>query len=164
MLKIGVHSGHQTSIFLEEFNENLVIVKKIWDQQKAQEIWALRVFAGKKHKNIVNVLKIKENSGEIVFELCERGDLEDFLRNNELSTLEIQFLFKEIAKGLRSIHKRGVIHRDIKPKNLYLKRKRVKIGDFGEAFTGKTVEDGDVEEYTQYFQQKPRFCQYSGSC
>lgn len=49
-------------------------------------------------------------------------------------------LFREIVEGLAHVHQRGMIHRDLKPVNIFLdSNDHVKIGDFGlatKAFTG----------------------------
>lgn len=46
---------------------------------------------------------------------------------------KIKFIAKEILKGLTYCHKRGVLHRDIKLKNILIdkKCKNVKLADFG---------------------------------
>ena len=45
-------------------------------------------------------------------------------------------LFREIVEGLAHIHQQGMIHRDLKPVNIFLdSNDHVKIGDFGLATT-----------------------------
>ena len=97
-------------------------------------------------KNVVQVYDFIQsiNDGHpqiyLILELCNRGTLEDYVRNNELSDLEIRYLFKQIAEGLKHIHKKaGFLHRDIKPNNILLKDDDIKIADFGEA---KKSEEG----------------------
>ena len=76
----------------------------------------------------------------LILELCNRGTLENYVLNNELSDLEIRYLFKQIAEGLKHIHRKaGFMHRDIKPNNILLKDDDIKIADFGEA---KKTEEG----------------------
>lgn len=40
-------------------------------------------------------------------------------------------LFKQIIKGLQHIHSKGIIHRDIKSANIFIKNGVLKIADFG---------------------------------
>jgi len=45
-------------------------------------------------------------------------------------------LFREVVEGLSHIHQQGMIHRDLKPVNIFLDSwDHVKIGDFGLATT-----------------------------
>ncbi|KAJ0173486.1 hypothetical protein K1T71_010635 [Dendrolimus kikuchii] len=54
-------------------------------------------------------------------------------------------LFREIVEGLAHVHQRGMIHRDLKPVNIFLdSNDHVKIGDFGlatKAFTALPVDE-----------------------
>ncbi|XP_069113693.1 eukaryotic translation initiation factor 2-alpha kinase 1-like [Argopecten irradians] len=56
--------------------------------------------------------------------------LRDF--RNEYSALNLK-IFKQILKGVDFIHSQGLIHRDLKPKNIFINEpeNHVKIGDFG---------------------------------
>ena len=46
-------------------------------------------------------------------------------------------MFREIVEGLVHIHTQGMIHRDLKPVNIFIDSKdHVKIGDFGLATAG----------------------------
>lgn len=58
----------------------------------------------------------------------------------------------DTAKGLHAIHQAGVIHRDVKPANLFLCGSGVAtVGDFGIAF------DALQEDHTQFSAGTPRF-------
>nr|KAF6307816.1 hypothetical protein mMyoMyo1_004359 [Myotis myotis] len=68
-------------------------------------------------------------------EFCDQGTLEDWIENrrgkipNKALSLG---LFKQIATGVDYIHSEGLIHRDLKPLNIFLvDTKQIKIGDFG---------------------------------
>ena len=73
----------------------------------------------------------------IQMEFCEKSTLRTAI-DSELYKDEdrVWRLFREIAEGLSHIHRRGMIHRDLKPVNIFLDRNdHVKIGDFGLATT-----------------------------
>ena len=40
------------------------------------------------------------------------------------------FLFRELAKGISYLHHAGVVHRDLKPHNVFFEDGTVKIGDY----------------------------------
>jgi len=70
-------------------------------------------------------------------ELVDQGSLDDLMalqpRLPEQRVLEIGI---QVAKGLRAAHRRGLIHRDVKPANiLFVDEHAAKIGDFGLAST-----------------------------
>ncbi|MEO7330729.1 MAG: serine/threonine-protein kinase, partial [Minicystis sp.] len=66
-------------------------------------------------------------------ELVDGGSLEQLLdRGERLDPEDARRLMIQVAAGLRDAHVAGIVHRDIKPGNLLLDRKRdVKIADFG---------------------------------
>lgn len=61
------------------------------------------------------------------------GDLYDlFKKQPKLFTDEfIKNLALQIAKAIKYIHMRNIIHRDIKMENFLLKNNIIKLGDFG---------------------------------
>jgi len=79
----------------------------------------------------------------LAMELCAGGDLLNYVRKRKkLEESEAKVLFKQIIQGLGHIHKRRILHRDIKLDNILLDGKgRVKIADFG---VSKLVKPGDV--------------------
>ncbi|ELW48177.1 Eukaryotic translation initiation factor 2-alpha kinase 4 [Tupaia chinensis] len=69
----------------------------------------------------------------IQMEYCEKSTLRDTIDQGLYQdTTRLWRLFREILDGLAYIHEKGMIHRDLKPVNIFLDSDdRVKIGDFG---------------------------------
>ncbi len=87
-----------------------------------------------KHKNIIEMVEYADENKHsfIVLELAKDGDLEDYLQKNpQLTELDKLHIVHQIAAGIKFFHGKGVIHRDLKPQNIFLDGKTVKIGDFG---------------------------------
>ncbi|KAM4690200.1 eIF-2-alpha kinase GCN2 [Rhinophrynus dorsalis] len=69
----------------------------------------------------------------IQMEYCEKSTLRDTIDQGlYLDISRLWRLFREILDGLAYIHEQGMIHRDLKPVNIFLDSEdHVKIGDFG---------------------------------
>ncbi|KAF6129829.1 eukaryotic translation initiation factor 2 alpha kinase 4 [Phyllostomus discolor] len=69
----------------------------------------------------------------IQMEYCEKSTLRDTIDQGLYrDTTRLWRLFREILDGLAYIHEKGMIHRDLKPVNIFLDSDdHVKIGDFG---------------------------------
>ena len=72
----------------------------------------------------------------IVTEYCEGGDLAMFIKRKQQSQKKIDTAtvldwFVQLTIALKYIHQRKIIHRDLKTRNVFLRRNRVKLGDFG---------------------------------
>ncbi|PIO11938.1 hypothetical protein AB205_0111730, partial [Aquarana catesbeiana] len=73
------------------------------------------------------------DSACFAMEYISGGDLFHFTRNNSpLPISVIRFIAAEISCGLQFLHKRGIVHRDIKLGNILMDDKgHVRIADFG---------------------------------
>ncbi|KAJ4324106.1 eukaryotic translation initiation factor 2-alpha kinase [Neodidymelliopsis sp. IMI 364377] len=75
----------------------------------------------------------------IQMEFCEKQTLRDLIRRGLYDEPEEYWrLFRQILEGLAHIHGHGIMHRDLKPDNIFIDIAKVpKIGDFGLATSGQ---------------------------
>jgi len=86
------------------------------------------------HPNILIILDIGTHDALpfIVTELLEGETLRERLRPGPLPQRKAIEVASQIAKGLGAAHERSIVHRDIKPDNIFISRDgHVKILDFG---------------------------------
>jgi eukaryotic-like serine/threonine-protein kinase len=88
------------------------------------------------HPNVTIVYDIGTNASDgapyVVQELLEGETLRAELAGGRLSARRAIDYAVQIAEGLAAAHEKGIVHRDVKPENLFVTRDgRVKILDFG---------------------------------
>lgn len=109
------------------------------------------------HPNIVTVYDF-DRDNDLVFitmEYLEGESLEDYLSNNTCMPPEQALKTIELAaEGLAYAHKKGYVHADIKPANIFLtKDGGVKILDFGIAQAVRSTNEEELsagESWTKY--------------
>eukprot|EP01103_Thecamoeba_quadrilineata_P012962 TRINITY_DN346_c1_g2_i2.p1 TRINITY_DN346_c1_g2~~TRINITY_DN346_c1_g2_i2.p1 ORF type:complete len:247 (-),score=42.50 TRINITY_DN346_c1_g2_i2:86-826(-) len=88
-----------------------------------------------RHKNIVNYIAsyLQKNALWVVMEYMDGLDLSGVIEAcHPLPEEVISTVCREILEGLRHLHAKGIVHRDIKSDNIMLKSDgSVKITDFG---------------------------------
>jgi len=89
------------------------------------------------HPNIVTIYDLGQERDQpyVVLPLMPGGDIEGLIEKAPEHRLPIEQALKiirEVCKGLEHAHTKGIIHRDIKPGNVWLSGDgTAKIGDFG---------------------------------
>ncbi len=83
------------------------------------------------HPGIVRLLAYSRNAPVMVYEYADQGSLQWQLDHGWQPGLrEALTVGAVLADALRYIHSRGVVHGDIKPANVFLRRGTPKLGDF----------------------------------
>ena len=98
-----------------------------------------KLAASIEHEHIVAIFQVGIERGVpfLAMPLLQGCPLDALLREKSMQVGEALRIGREIAEGLSAAHARGLIHRDIKPGNIWLEgdRRKVKILDFGLART-----------------------------
>jgi eukaryotic-like serine/threonine-protein kinase len=71
-----------------------------------------------------------KDNGYIVTELCD-GCIAAAIETGPLPLAEVNTYLRHALIGLEAIHRRGMVHRDLKPPNLLRKEATCKLSDFG---------------------------------
>ena len=87
------------------------------------------------HQHVTVIFDAGEQDGRLymAFQFVPGGDLDALLRRRTaMPAAEALALIAGCCEGLQAIHEAGLVHRDIKPHNIFLDEQgRPKLGDFG---------------------------------
>lgn len=84
----------------------------------------------------------QENITYIVMRYVDTGSLASRMKLGPLSYSEINRLTRQVAEGLSYAHRQGVIHRDLKPDNIFLDSEgNALLGDFGIAHIAEGTQE-----------------------
>lgn len=101
------------------------------------------------HENVIQLYDFEklENLLYISMEFFHGRDLKAMIRAQEIfSTEEIISIMTQACRGLWAAHRRGIVHRDIKPQNILINDERtVKIVDFGIAIVIESAMETNAE-------------------
>jgi predicted ATPase len=110
-----------------------------------------RVASSLNHPNICTIYEVEEHDHQpvIVMELLEGKSLKERIREGPISNDELLDFGIQASDALEAAHAKGIIHRDIKPGNIFvIGQVRIKILDFGLAKVrpSRLAEDESSEE------------------
>ena len=111
-------------------------------------------------ENIVNLYQKLETEHNIIFELeqCEI-DLAEYIKKNGKLQYNKELFYSiilDVGTALKKINEMGVMHRDIKPNNIFIKSKKIKLGDFGCSIF---IKDNNFEQVGTIFYTAPEILQ-----
>ena len=135
-------NGEQTNVSI---GDKVAIKQMILSKQPRKELIVNEILVMKdsRHKNIVNFLEAylkTEDDLWVVMEYMEGGSLTDIIENCQANSTshspllepQIAYIVRETCQGLKFLHDKHIIHRDIKSDNVLMDTQaRVKITDFG---------------------------------
>jgi serine/threonine protein kinase len=128
---------------VQRASDGEVFVAKVMDLQNTPEkrrkyaFAEIRCLKDCNHPNVIQYIEDSGTDGEeiiIIMELADACDLGTQLRNGNVTFTEREagILFTQLVLALHHIHRKRVIHRDIKSGNIFLTTcGLLKIGDFG---------------------------------
>jgi serine/threonine protein kinase len=134
-------NGGFGKVFLakEKVSNRFVAIKQLLNTNKSEQediIHEIEIISKFENPNIVTYYHhfYEEDILFLVMEFCSGGTLRDKISNNKVTPAEAIEWIQTLATCLRVIHKRGIVHHDIKPDNIVFSQNgTIKIADFGVA-------------------------------
>jgi eukaryotic-like serine/threonine-protein kinase len=135
-------SGQTSYVYLARHEHYGLLALKLLHEKAREDAVLKRMFEnevqltlGLSHPNVIAAYD-GFPTGEKAFlalEYCPGGTLEGYLGAGKSLTLKQRYrLIVDLGRGLEHCHGRGVLHRDVKPSNIFLTATREsKLGDFG---------------------------------
>jgi serine/threonine-protein kinase len=129
---VGLGKRIAIKLLIDQFSEDREVLARFHQEART----ASRIG----HENIIDILDIGDHDGRsyIAMELLEGADLRRAFvaAGARLSLARTLPILRQIVRGLGAAHDKGVIHRDMKPENVFLTERGdradfVKIMDFG---------------------------------
>jgi serine/threonine protein kinase len=100
---------------------------------KARFLREARTVAQMNHPNIATIYSI-EQEGDMLFiamELVEGESLAAVIAHGAVPPREAVRIITQVAEALAEAHEKGIVHRDVKPDNIIVSKRVVKVLDFG---------------------------------
>jgi serine/threonine protein kinase len=177
---IGVGVTKKSEVYQCSIEESIYAMKIMKETEISRKSLIGEIDTLSKLKNSNNIIRLKEYfaiNGEVylIFHYYDGGDLEQYIKkrkSNPLSSDELTHIVYCVLNGIKDIHARNIIHRDISPNNILLSLnpdesvKNAVVGDFGcarillesknltELFTGYKSPEMTLPEYNNVYDSK----------
>jgi formylglycine-generating enzyme required for sulfatase activity len=111
---------------------------KLSEAASLTELKAMKMIKGIRHANLLTIFGVWAKSGWLIvaMELADRT-LRDRLKEAKaegylgIPRTELLEYMRDAAKGLDFLNEKNILHRDVKPHNLFLSGNSVKVADYG---------------------------------
>jgi eukaryotic-like serine/threonine-protein kinase len=133
----GVHPEIGKKVAIKVLNEQASAIPEIVQRFKQEA----RVVNEIEHPNIIDIFAfgvLPDGRSYFVMELLEGRSMQELLRDSggRLRLAELLPILRAVAEAVEAAHTRGVVHRDLKPDNIFIVsraggRTEVKVRDFG---------------------------------
>ncbi|HEU4523106.1 MAG TPA: protein kinase [Thermoanaerobaculia bacterium] len=100
---------------------------------KARFLREARTAASLNHPNIATIYAVDEHESTmyIAMELVLGTSLADLIAARSMTPADIVRISRQTAEALAAAHEKQIVHRDIKPDNIIVQQRAVKVLDFG---------------------------------
>ena len=153
--------GSFSNVYLVKNKQNNLIyalkkveISKLNPIARENSLNEIRILASINHENIISFVdsfytnnENNQNYLNIILEYADDGDLESKIKNQKkikkyFDEKLIWSIFIQIVFGLNALHKKNIMHRDLKSANIFLmKNGKIKLGDLNVA---KVIQDKGV--------------------
>lgn len=101
-----------------------------------------QILAGITHPNVIVIFRAdsKEGLHFYIMELIKGPTLEDRIAAGPIPVADAVRIGIDLLRGLEAVHRLGLVHRDVKPSNVFVLSDGAKLGDFG---ITRTSSDGE---------------------
>lgn len=149
------HETMRPGLYRCRLQDTQVMVKVAAMQYPPKEdLWA--ILPSLCHPNVIRTLRVMQE-GSLYFEVqeyCQGGNLRQYVPlagRHQISEQQIRdWLLPQVSKGLAYLHQQGIVHRDVKPENLYIRKSatgaKVVLGDFDISTTLDTTHTSRMTE------------------
>ncbi|XP_022112000.1 serine/threonine-protein kinase Nek4-like [Acanthaster planci] len=136
------------------------------EKDRNQAVNEVAILAGLKHANVVRYREafVEEATLHIAMEYADKGDLNEMIQANRqagqnFTEDSIMDWFVQICFALCYIHKKKILHRDLKPQNIFMTNQGViKVGDFGIARMLRDTRDHARTAIGTPYYMSPEIC------
>ncbi len=102
-----------------------------------------QILAGITHPNVIVIFRAAPQTDGLYFyimELIKGSTLEDRLAAGPIPVADVVQIGIDLLRGLEAVHRLGLVHRDVKPSNVFVLSDGAKLGDFGIARASSPAE------------------------